>query len=103
MPTTLARQRQVSGLVFAALTGVLVTTLQVAAEDATQPLPDKSRDNPFNPPLRESLRELNTDRPDKTEGPYTLDVGHCQVVIDLVTYTQDRDTCGSVTRKEPAR
>lgn len=39
----------------------------------------------------EALRELSTDRPDKTESPYTVDAGHVQIELDLVTYAQDRD------------
>jgi hypothetical protein len=36
------------------------------------------------------MRELNTDRPDKTEGPYTVDAGHVQIEMDLASYTYDR-------------
>jgi len=36
------------------------------------------------------MRELNTDRPDKTESPYTVDAGHTQVEMDLVSYSYDR-------------
>ena len=52
--------------------------------------PDKSRYNLFNPTPTTSLREMSTDRPDKTEGPYTVDAGHFQVEMDLVNYTRDR-------------
>lgn len=37
------------------------------------------------------MREMSTDRPDKTESPYTVDAGHIQVELDLVTTTRDRD------------
>lgn len=37
------------------------------------------------------LRDLSTDRPDKTESPYTVDAGHFQVELDLATYTRERD------------
>jgi len=37
------------------------------------------------------MRELNTDRPDKTESPYTIDPGHVQVEMDLVSYSYDRN------------
>lgn len=36
------------------------------------------------------LRELNTDRPDATEGPYTVDAGHVQLEMDGVTMTRHR-------------
>lgn len=46
-------------------------------------------------PLRaESLRALNTDRPDQTESPFTLDAGHAQLEMDLVTITRDTDRSG---------
>lgn len=41
------------------------------------------------------LRELHTDRPDKTESPYTVDRGHVQIESDLITWTRDR--VGSTT------
>lgn len=43
------------------------------------------------------LREMSTDRPDKTESAYTVDAGRFQIETDLVAYTQDsRD--GTTTR-----
>ena len=36
------------------------------------------------------MREMRTDRPDKTESPYTVDAGHFQLEMDLVSYTHDR-------------
>jgi hypothetical protein len=36
-----------------------------------------------------ALRELSTDRPDRTESPYTVDRGHVQVEIDAVAWTKD--------------
>jgi hypothetical protein len=35
---------------------------------------------------------MSTDRPDKTESPYTVDAGHFQIESDLVTYAHDHDT-----------
>jgi hypothetical protein len=40
------------------------------------------------------MRQLSTDRPDKTESAYTLDAGHFQLEMDLVSYTRDHDTSG---------
>jgi hypothetical protein len=34
---------------------------------------------------------MSTDRPDKTESPFTVDAGHFQLEMDLVTYSHDRD------------
>lgn len=37
------------------------------------------------------MRALSTDRPDKTESPYTVDAGHFQIETDLVTYRRNHD------------
>lgn len=56
--------------------------------------PDKSRYNLFRPAPDALLREMATDRPDKTESAYTLDAGHYQIEMDLLTYTYDRSREG---------
>ena len=56
--------------------------------------PDKSGYHLFNPTPRELMREMSTDRPDKTESPYSVDAGHMQIEMDFVTYTRDHDTSG---------
>ena len=38
--------------------------------------PDKNQYNLFNPTPDELMRELNADRPDKTDCPFTVDAGH---------------------------
>ena len=37
-----------------------------------------------------ALRELNTDRPDATESPFTVDAGHLQLEMDVATFTRNR-------------
>ena len=44
---------------------------------------DKSQYTFWNPTPRELMREMSTDRPDKTESPYTVDAGHFQIETDL--------------------
>ncbi len=62
---------------------------------------DKSGYHLFNPTPREYMREMSTDRPDKTESPYTVDAGHFQIEMDFFTFTRDRDTSGGAdTRVE---
>jgi hypothetical protein len=39
-----------------------------------------------------ALREMSTDRPDKTESAYTVDAGRWQIETDLVAYTRDRES-----------
>ena len=51
---------------------------------------DKTGSNLFRPVPAELLREITTDRPDKTESPITVDAGHFQIETDIVNYTADR-------------
>ena len=53
-------------------------------------LPDKSGYNLFNPTPDTLLREMATDRPDKTESAYSVDAGHYQIEMDLLSFTYDR-------------
>lgn len=62
-----------------------------AGADATT---DKSSFHLFNPTPRSLMRDLSTDRPDKTESAYTVDAGHIQLESDLVSYSRDHDTAG---------
>jgi hypothetical protein len=56
---------------------------------------DKSGHHLFNPTPRQLMRDFATDRPDKTESPYTVDAGHFQIETDLVAYTRDRSKSGT--------
>lgn len=56
---------------------------------------DKSSYSLFRPTPRELLRELSTDRPDKTESPFTVDAGHFQFELDVVAVSEDRDRSGT--------
>ncbi len=53
-------------------------------------LAEKNSYNLFNPTPVSLLREMNTDRPDKTESPYIVDAGHYQIEVDLLSYSLDR-------------
>lgn len=55
------------------------------------PVADKSHFHLFNPTPRDQMRELNTDRPDQTESPYTVDAGHFQIEMDFANGVIDRD------------
>ena len=61
-----------------------------AGEAPASAAADKSGFTLFNPTPRPLLRELNTDRPDVTESPITVDAGHIQVEASFVEYTHDR-------------
>ena len=62
----------------------------VALTDAADDLGNKSHYNLFDPTPEKLLRELASDRPDQTEGPTTVDAGHCQFEMDFATFTYDR-------------
>ncbi len=53
---------------------------------------DKSQYSLVNPTPRELMRDLSTDRPDKTESAYTVDAGRFQIESDLLSYSSDHDT-----------
>ena len=55
---------------------------------------DKNAYSLFNPTPSAQMRDLSTDRPDKTESPYTVDAGHFQIETDLITTTRDHDKSG---------
>lgn len=61
----------------------------VTAGKASPPA-DKSIYHLFNPTPQNLMRDLSTDRPDLTESPYTVDAGHFQIEMDLVSFTYDR-------------
>ena len=60
---------------------------------------DKSHYTLFNPTPPDQMRDFQTDRPDLTEGPYTVDAGHFQVEMDLVDYFYDRRNPEHITRQ----
>ncbi len=67
--------------------GLLLSAAGLCAGEA--PVLDKTGYHLFRPVPREALRDLSTDRPDKTESPYTVDPGHFQVEADLFNYSRD--------------
>ena len=90
------------------LAGALAPALAWAALAAAGPTraadpADKSWFTLFHPTPEALLRELNTDRPDQTEGPITVDAGHFQLELDLVSYAYDRETSGTCSRSSDCR
>ena len=59
------------------------------ASPSSTPAPDKSQYNLFNPTPIDLRRAYNTDRPSKTDSPYTIDAGAFQIESDLVNWTTD--------------
>lgn len=66
------------------------TAVTVAGPPSDAPA-DKSRYTLFDPTPRSQLRELQPDRPNVTEGPFTVDAGHVQIEAALAQYAFDRD------------
>jgi hypothetical protein len=53
------------------------------AAGATRAPADKWQYHLLRPTPAELIPEMSTDRPDKTESPYTVDAGHFQVELDV--------------------
>jgi len=51
---------------------------------------EKNQYHLFNPTPVELMREMSTDRPDKTESAYTVDAGHMQIETSVIDYTTDK-------------
>jgi hypothetical protein len=75
------------------------TTRRRYAQSAktTSPPPDKSQYNLFNPTPKNLWRDFSTDRPDKTETPFTVDAGRFTMEADLFVYAKDIDRPNDIT------
>jgi outer membrane putative beta-barrel porin/alpha-amylase len=62
------------------------------SERTNTPGINKAHYHLFNPTPRAYLREMSTDRPDKTESAFTVDAGHVQIEGDAFTHTHHRQT-----------
>lgn len=70
--------------------GMVLSLMEISAGISFgEPAADKRKYHFFNPTPRELMREMSTDRPDKTESAYTVDAGHYQIESSLVDYTYD--------------
>jgi hypothetical protein len=80
-----------------ALTPLTLRAAGGGADAATTPTttvdaaPDKSGFTLFNPTPAALLRDFNTNRPDVTEAPTTIDAGHIQVELSFAEFTHDDD------------
>lgn len=74
-------------------TAGLATGLIVAgtawADETPPKAADKSQYTLFNPTPKDQMRDFNTDRPTKSNVPYTVDAGHFQYEADLFIYSYD--------------
>ncbi len=53
--------------------------------------PDKGAYTLWNPTPRDQMRDMDTDRPNKTNTPHTIDAGHFQLETGLADYLYFRD------------
>jgi hypothetical protein len=74
----------------AALVVMVLVSATARADDDDKPRVDRSGYTLFNPTPPDKLREMNSDRPDVTESPYTVDPGHLQAELSFVEYSYDR-------------
>ncbi len=74
----------------AAITAVILLLASAALGDPTTQ-PDKSQYTLFNPTPADQLRKMDTDRPNKTNTPHTIDAGHLQIEIGFFDYDYYRD------------
>lgn len=79
----------------------LAVLVMIPPADGADPS-DKSQYTLFNPTPKELMREMSTDRPDKTESAYTVDAGHFQFEMDLVSYTYDSERAAGVETRVDA-
>src|ERR1041384_3305534 len=63
--------------------------LGTAQAQDNSPSPDKSQYTLFNPTPKDLMRPFNTDRPTKSNVPYTVDAGHFQYEGDIFIYSFD--------------
>lgn len=80
---------------------ILAVMLSLVASDAYA-ADEKSQYDLFNPTPANMLRDMATDRPDQTEGPFTIDAGHFQIETDIVKYTDNRYKQGADNTRSKA-
>ena len=84
-------RRQLHALFHVGALAMAVPTIDALSAEADESVKrDKSKYTLFDPTPREWMREMHTDRPDKTESPFTVDAGHFQVEADILNYAYDR-------------
>ena len=71
-----------------AIIAICFFSLNVFAADDL-PAPDKSQYTLFNPVPDDQMRSFSTDRPTKSDSPYTVDAGHLQYEADFANWTYD--------------
>lgn len=76
---------------------VVLFSISAFADDSDVSSTDKSQYNLFNPVPEDEMRSFATDRPTKSDTPYTVDAGHFQYEADLVNWTYDHYNTSQTT------
>ena len=76
-------------LLAASVTVKAQTVINEANVNASVQPSDKTAYTLFNPTPTALMREMNADRPDKTDCPFTVDAGHFQIEMDFVNLTDN--------------
>src|SRR5215472_14765297 len=74
--------------IFVCVVGVAIGD-PIRADPSPTPTPDKSQYTLFNATPVKLWRPYNTDRPSKTDSPYTIDAGGFQIESDIPNWTLD--------------
>ena len=72
----------------------LCFTAAARAEEVPSEPASKRGYHLFRPTPSQLLRDMSTDRPDRTESPYTVDAGHAQVEFEAVRFGRDESDAG---------
>jgi hypothetical protein len=75
-----------------AAVSLVAAMLACGAHAQDKAAPDKSQYTLFNPTPVDKMRSFNTDRPTKSNVPYTVDAGHFQYEGDIFIYSFDNTT-----------
>jgi Putative MetA-pathway of phenol degradation len=95
-------------LIFSVMVPFLIGSLEslawadqptTATSPASQP-PDKWQYTLFNPAPADQLRGMDTDRPNVTNTPHTIDAGHVQIEIGVIDYSYFRDHSSEANVRE---
>jgi Putative MetA-pathway of phenol degradation len=78
-------------LLLGAFSRVAVADDSTSAPAAATEPPDKWQYTLFNPTPTNLMRDMDTDRPDKTDSPLTIDAGHLQIEIGVFDYDYYHD------------
>ena len=83
------------GRTMCVLVALLLCSRNAFAQDSASqstPAPDKSQYTLFNPTPVDLRRPHNTDRPSKTDSPFTIDAGAFQIESDVWNWTLDEES-----------